>query len=71
MENEGCKLICRRMPNYPNVDKGNDYLISRFDGAILDALPWGSGADDTSLSSKADRPPWHTPLEATSLFVTS
>jgi hypothetical protein len=36
---------CRDMRNYPTVDRGNDFLISRFDGALLDAQPWGRGGD--------------------------
>ncbi|KAK9902730.1 hypothetical protein WJX75_004261 [Coccomyxa subellipsoidea] len=31
----------RDMPGYPKVDNESDFLISRFDGAILDAKPWG------------------------------
>ncbi len=31
------------MPGYPKVDRESDFLISRFDGAILDAKPWGRG----------------------------
>ena len=31
------------MPGYPTVDRGNDFLIARFDGAVLDAKPWGRG----------------------------
>lgn len=33
----------REMANYPTVDRDNDYLMSRFDGAIVDAQPWGRG----------------------------
>ena len=32
------------MPGYPRVDKNNDYLQGRFDGAVLDGLSWGYGA---------------------------
>ena len=31
----------RHMPGYPTVAKHNPYLVSRFDGAVVDALPWG------------------------------
>lgn len=34
------------MCNYPTVDRGNDFLVSRFDGALLDAQPWGRGGGD-------------------------
>ena len=33
----------RRIPGYPRIDRGNDYLMARFDGAVLDAQPWGRG----------------------------
>ena len=26
----------RHMPGYPRIDVGNDYLMARYDGAILD-----------------------------------
>ena len=32
------------MPGYPRVDRNNDTLIARFDGAVIDAKPWGEGA---------------------------
>jgi len=32
------------MPGYPKVDRHSDYLIARYDGAVLDAKPWGKGA---------------------------
>ena len=35
---------CRRIPGYPKVDRDNDYLMARFDGAVLDGKPWGRGA---------------------------
>lgn len=28
------------MPGYPLIDNSNDYLMSRYDKAILDAKPW-------------------------------
>jgi hypothetical protein len=31
------------MPNYPRIDKGNPYLTSRYDGRVVDSLPWGRG----------------------------
>lgn len=30
----------RRIPGYPRVDQNNSYLITRLDGAVLDAKPW-------------------------------
>lgn len=30
-------LCCgRHMPGYPRIDVGNDYLMARYDGAIVD-----------------------------------
>ncbi|KAK9838450.1 hypothetical protein WJX81_000079 [Elliptochloris bilobata] len=34
----------RHMPGYPRIDVGNDYLMARYDGAILDGQAWGLGA---------------------------
>ena len=28
------------MPGYPLIDKSNEYLMSRYDKAVLDAKPW-------------------------------
>eukprot|EP00803_Ostreobium_quekettii_P004429 evm.model.scf_338.3 EVM.evm.TU.scf_338.3 scf_338:51123-51557(+) len=36
----GCR---RHIPNYPRVDMSNPYLFARFDGAVIDAKPWGHG----------------------------
>jgi hypothetical protein len=36
----------RYMPGYPKVDVDNGYLISRYDGLVVDGKPWGKG-DDT------------------------
>jgi hypothetical protein len=36
--------VLRQIPGYPKVDRNNDYLIARFDGAVLDAKPWARGA---------------------------
>lgn len=35
------------MLNYPKVDLDNDYLISRYDGNVIDAKPWGFGIYET------------------------
>ncbi|KAJ8759301.1 hypothetical protein K2173_006821 [Erythroxylum novogranatense] len=34
------------IPGYPRVDAQNPYLITRYDGTVINAQPWGSG-DDT------------------------
>ena len=36
----GAVVTLRHMPGYPRVDKGNDTLLARYDGAVVDALPW-------------------------------
>ena len=41
------------MPGYPKVDRESDFLISRFDGAILDAKPWGRGALEEPPSAES------------------
>lgn len=35
----------RYIPGYPRVDAQNPYLISRYDGAVINAQPWGLGGD--------------------------
>lgn len=35
----------RHMPGYPRVDRDNPYLISRYDGLIVDGKPWGRGGE--------------------------
>ncbi|KAG0588957.1 hypothetical protein M758_2G234900 [Ceratodon purpureus] len=35
----------RYMPGYPKVDVDNGYLISRYDGLVVDGKPWGRGDD--------------------------
>lgn len=35
----------RYMPGYPKVDVDNGYLISRYDGLVVDGKPWGKGDD--------------------------
>ncbi|XP_057838656.2 uncharacterized protein LOC131048634 isoform X1 [Cryptomeria japonica] len=35
----------RYIPGYPRVDAGNPYLISRYDGIVIDAQPWGTGGE--------------------------
>jgi hypothetical protein len=38
-----CCCCLRRMPGYPRMDMGNPYLTARYDGRIVDSLPWGRG----------------------------
>ncbi|CAK9144760.1 unnamed protein product [Ilex paraguariensis] len=35
----------RYIPGYPRVDAHNPYLISRYDGTVINAQPWGVGSD--------------------------
>ncbi|XP_024387535.1 uncharacterized protein [Physcomitrium patens] len=35
----------RYIPGYPKVDVDNGYLISRYDGLVIDGKPWGKGDD--------------------------
>lgn len=57
-----CCLPRREMPGYPTVDRDNDFLIARFDGAVLDAKPWGPGA--LSGVPSASPPPEQEPADA-------
>lgn len=34
------------MPGYPLIDQSNDYLMARFDKAVLDAKPWCEAQHD-------------------------
>ena len=36
--------VFRSMPHYPNIDQQNDYIISRFDGCLIDGLAWSQAA---------------------------
>lgn len=35
----------RYIPGYPRVDAQNPYLITRYDGTVINAQPWGFGAE--------------------------
>ncbi|KAL3718750.1 hypothetical protein ACJRO7_003799 [Eucalyptus globulus] len=35
----------RYIPGYPRVDAQNPYLITRYDGTVINAQPWGVGGD--------------------------
>ncbi|XP_030457082.1 uncharacterized protein LOC115677965 [Syzygium oleosum] len=35
----------RYIPGYPRVDAQNPYLITRYDGTVINAQPWGAGGD--------------------------
>ncbi|OMO86890.1 hypothetical protein COLO4_20883 [Corchorus olitorius] len=45
------------IPGYPRVDAQNTYLITRYDGTVISAQPWGYGGETRKLwdgSTKAD-----------------
>ncbi|GAB4850621.1 hypothetical protein Ancab_029930 [Ancistrocladus abbreviatus] len=35
----------RYIPGYPRIDAYNPYLITRYDGTVINAQPWGTGSD--------------------------
>jgi hypothetical protein len=39
----------RYIPGYPRVDAQNPYLITRYDGTVINALPWGSGGESREV----------------------
>lgn len=39
----------RYIPGYPLVARSNPYLLSRFDGVVLDAKPWGKGRQGSEI----------------------
>ncbi|KAK4743038.1 hypothetical protein SAY87_001039 [Trapa incisa] len=39
----------RYIPGYPRVDAQNPYLITRYDGNVINAQPWGLGGDSRDV----------------------
>jgi len=39
----------RYIPGYPRIDACNNYLITRYDGTIIDAKPWSLGGETREL----------------------
>lgn len=39
----------RYIPGYPRVDANNPYLITRYDGIVVNAQPWGTGSETREL----------------------
>lgn len=39
----------RYIPGYPRVDAQNPYLITRYDGTVINAQPWGSGGESREV----------------------
>ncbi|KAH0708498.1 hypothetical protein KY284_009925 [Solanum tuberosum] len=39
----------RYIPGYPKVDAQNSYLITRYDGTVINAQPWGVGGESREI----------------------
>ncbi|CAK7337997.1 unnamed protein product [Dovyalis caffra] len=39
----------RYIPGYPKVNAQNPYLITRYDGTVINAQPWGSGGESREV----------------------
>ncbi|KAI3982889.1 hypothetical protein MKX01_010372 [Papaver californicum] len=52
----------RYIPGYPRVDAENPYLITRYDGTVINAQPWGEGADSRELWDGLTVPEFHPNL---------
>ncbi|KAI3467007.1 hypothetical protein Pfo_023670 [Paulownia fortunei] len=39
----------RYIPGYPRVDLQNPYLITRYDGTVINAQPWGTGGETRNM----------------------
>ncbi|CAH8271955.1 unnamed protein product [Arabidopsis lyrata] len=39
----------RYIPGYPKVDSQNSYLITRYDGTVINAQPWGLGGESREV----------------------
>ncbi|CAH2073553.1 unnamed protein product [Thlaspi arvense] len=39
----------RYIPGYPNVDAQNSYLITKYDGTVINAQPWGRGGESREV----------------------
>ncbi|KAL2235080.1 uncharacterized protein LOC105160171 [Sesamum indicum] len=46
----------RYIPGYPRVDLQNPYLITRYDGTVINAQPWGSGGETREMWDGASIP---------------
>lgn len=44
----------RYIPGYPRIDVCNNYLITRYDGTIIDAKPWCFGGETRALWDGSD-----------------
>lgn len=39
----------RYIPRYPNIDAQNSYLITGYDGTVINAQPWGRGGESREV----------------------
>lgn len=54
------------IPGYPRVDAQNPYLMTRYDGIVMNSQPWGLGGEGREIPSlwtassigDADNRPW-------------
>ncbi|XP_058097891.1 uncharacterized protein LOC131242928 isoform X2 [Magnolia sinica] len=46
----------RNIPGYPRVDANNPYLITRYDGNVINAQPWGAGSETREVWDGAALP---------------
>ncbi|MCO5549435.1 hypothetical protein L7F22_002906 [Adiantum nelumboides] len=46
----------RYMRGYPRMDIVNSYLVSRYDGLVIDGQPWGSGGESRELWDGSNMP---------------
>lgn len=44
----------RYIPGYPRIDTCNNYLITRYDGTIIDAKPWRLGGETREIWDGSD-----------------
>ncbi|KAG2284283.1 hypothetical protein Bca52824_055503 [Brassica carinata] len=48
-ETKPLKLAERYIPGYPKVDSHTSYLITRYDGTVINSQPWGIGGEAKEL----------------------
>ncbi|XP_009627913.1 uncharacterized protein [Nicotiana tomentosiformis] len=46
----------RYIPGYPRVDAQNSYLITRYDGTVINAQPWGAGGESQEIWNGSSLP---------------
>ncbi|KAL6634798.1 hypothetical protein ACP70R_027469 [Stipagrostis hirtigluma subsp. patula] len=44
----------RYIPGYPRIDACNNYLITRYDGTVINAKPWGLGGETREIWDGSD-----------------